>query len=257
MKKLTLIIIAIIFSGNLYSQSLDDAYKREKGYLRSQKEALMLLKAQLHTNFLKNKKMAELEIQKKQSELSQLNLQNQTLIEEFKSLEKISKESVQVVSQLEKQNLKIAENLSSVSAKLGIIYSDNQIRDHVQKFEKNLDEVLVLIDLLSHSEWKQHAFLNEENQLIAGEVKFNGLYSAWGKIGDKVIALAPYNKDYLREIPKTSQEDIYIFTPDFSKVSILSSKTWKESVADAIPALVLSLIMLTVFSLFIMLARAE
>lgn len=256
MKMILSLLVLFISVDTVFSQSIEDAYKRERGYLRAQKEALLLMKARIHTSYLKNKVVAEKEIGIKQAELSKLELSNQALIEEFKALEKITKESTQISSQIEKQNLKIAENLTVLSSKLGFIFTESAERDAVAKMEYNLDESYKIIEKLTDENWRKHAFINEENQLVAGEVLFNGLYSAWGKINSKIFSLAPYNKDFLKVIPNTDEKSVYFFTSDFNKVNVIVNKTWKESVADAVPGVVMAVIMLTVFGLFIMLARS-
>lgn len=256
MKLIFVLFIIMITSQHASSQSIEEAYKREKNYLRSQKDALFALKGELKFQFIKSKAAAEKEIAKLQSELTLLEQANTTSLEEYKAIEKITKEGVQISGQIEKQNLKIAESLSSTTAKLGLKYTENTERDEVKKFEMHLDEVLSLIEASSSKAWRSHAFINENNQLISGEILFNGLYSAWGKINSKIVSLAPYNKDFLKVIPETSESVVYLFTPDFTKVSVLSAKTWKESVADAVPGVVMALIMLTVFGLFVMLAKS-
>ncbi len=250
------LILLFISMNSVFSQTIDDAYKRERGYLRAQKEALLLMKSRIHTSYLKSKLLAEKEIAVKQAELSKLELSNQTLIEEFKALEKITKESSQISSQIEKQNLKISENLNALSSKLGVEFIESSERDAVLKMEYNLDESLKVIEKMTDENWRKHAFINEDNQLVSGEVLFNGLFSAWGKVNSRIVSLAPYNKDFLKVIPNTSEKMVYLFTPDFNKVNIIVNKTWKESVADAVPGVVMALIMLTVFGLFIMLARS-
>lgn len=254
--KFSILIYLIFHVFSLQAQSVDDAYKREKGYLRSQKESLLLLRSQMHTMFLKHKLAAEKDILKLQKELSTIELKNQEMIEELKAVEKITKESSQLGSQIEKQNLKIDETLTQVESKLGISRQSLLENDPVLKLEKNLELALSVVNELSKNDWRQHAFLNENDELVSGQIKFNGLYSAYGRIGDKIYNLAPYNKDFLKIVPHSNENMMYIFTPDFNKVNILAAKTWKESVADKTPAIVMVLIMLTVFGLFIMLARS-
>lgn len=252
------ILLLFIFSMNqvLLAQSVDEAYKKEKAFLVAQKEALVQMKMSLKSSFNQRKNKAETDIAQKQAELSKVQLRNQELVEEYKAIEKITKESNQMAGQLEKQTLKMGEVLSATNAKLGLTYIESKNLETVKKFEDNLNETLNVITAMSKEGWRKHAFLDEKEQLVTGEVLFNGLFSAWGKINSKIVSLAPYNKDFLKAIPRTSENDIYIFTPDFQKVSIVAAKTWKESIADAIPGVVMAAIMLCVFGLFIMLAKA-
>ncbi len=70
------------FSAN--AQSVDDAYKREKGFLRSQKEALVKIKSNITNGFATRKAKAERDLLKMQTELSQLELKNQELVRSIK-----------------------------------------------------------------------------------------------------------------------------------------------------------------------------
>lgn len=246
----------VIVQLSAHAQSVDDAYKREKAYLLAQRDSLIQMKSSLRSSFLNRKASAEKAILSKQFEFSKVLLTNQGLIEEFKAIEKITKESGQMAGQLEKQNLKINEILSTTNSKLGIIYNESQVLDVTKKFESNLEEVQKLITVMSTESWRRHAFLDEKEHLVSGEVLFNGLFAAWGKVNSKIVSLAPYNKDFLKVVPTTDGKDIYIFAPDFQKVNIIGAKTWKESVADTIPGIVMGMILVAVFGLFIMLARS-
>jgi hypothetical protein len=206
--------------------------------------------------FSSRKAKAERDLLKMQTELSQLQLKNQELVEEYKALEKITKEGSQMSGQLEKQTLKINEVLSSATAKLGLTFNESKEINYIKKFEYNLDETLKLILAMSENKWRQHAFLDENEHLVSGEVLFKGLFSAWGKVDSKIVSLAPYDKDFLKIVPNTSEKDIYIFTPDFQKVKLILAKTWKESMADAVPGVVMGMILTMVFGLFVMLARS-
>lgn len=251
-----LFAILLIVNVRVHAQSVDDAYKREKAYLLAQKSSLIQMKTSLKLSFAARKTSADRSILIKQSEFSKEQLKNQELLEEYKAIEKISKESSQMAGQLEKQNLKINEILASTNSKLGLIFDESIEKDVNKKFESNLQSAQQLITVMSAERWRKHAFLDEKEHLVTGEVLFNGLFSAWGKVDSKIVSLAPYNKDFLKIVPATDGKGIYIFAPDFQKVNIISAKTWKESVADTIPGIVMGMILIAVFGLFIMLARS-
>jgi hypothetical protein len=236
--------------------TLNEAYRREKSFLLAQKEALLKMKSSLNQSLYVRKAKAQSEIQKKQNELSALMLKNNELHEEFKSLEKMTKESSQMAGQLEKNALKIQESLASIKSKMGSTHFRSLEADPVKKFEGILQDSLTVINDLSLNKWKSHAFLDENDHLVQGEVMFQGLFSAWGRLNDKVYSLVPYNNEFLKVAQSFSGKEVYIFSPDFERSGFKAAKTWKESVADAIPGLVMMMIMICVLGLFILLARA-
>lgn len=250
------VLLCLLSYSAMADVALDDAYKREKAFLTAQKEALLKMKVSLQKSQLQRKAQAENDINKKQTELSQLQLKNQELHEEFKALEKMTKESSQMAGQLEKNNLRINENLLAVKAKLGLPDSASTETDVIRKFEATLEDVLNVISVLGSGNWRGHAFLDENEHLVKGEVLFQGLFSAWGKHGNKIYSLAPYNKEFLKVVNASEGKDMYIFTPYFEKTGLKVAKSWKESVADAVPAVVMMVIMVAVLGLFILLARA-
>ena len=97
--------------------SLDDAYKRERAFLTAQKEALLKMKSGLLAQHTQRKNRAQQEITEKERELSSLMMKNQELHEEFKAIEKATKESSQMSGQLEKNALKISETLRVFKSK--------------------------------------------------------------------------------------------------------------------------------------------
>ncbi|MFP5387185.1 MAG: hypothetical protein ACLGHN_14000 [Bacteriovoracia bacterium] len=236
--------------------SLDDAYKREKAFLTAQKESLLKMKSHLLSSQNNRKALAEKDIAKKESELSRLLLKNQELHEEYKVIEKMTKESSQMEGQLEKNQLKIQDHLNQIRAKLGVGHSPSTETDVVKKFEATLESGLELLTTISSESWRPHAFLDENDQLVQGEVLFQGLFSAWGKHGSKIFSLVPYNNEFLKVMSDANKGDVYLFSPDFARTGLKVSKSWKESVADAIPGIVMAFIMLAVLGLFILLARA-
>lgn len=238
------------------AETAEEAFSRELSYLKAQKESLIQLKKDLVISKSNRINKASQNIKKIEDELSKKQLENQVLLEEFKSIEKVTKDSGQVGSQLDKNSLKINEFLSDVNPKLGLSHKEIISNDSVVKFEQNLIQVFNLLESLSKLEWREHAFINSKDQLVKGEILFIGLHSAWGKSDNRIYPLAPYNKDFLKVIPDTSEKDVYLFSSDFQKVNLLTVKTWKERVADLVPGIVMGLIMLAVFSLFIMLAKA-
>lgn len=235
---------------------LNDAYRREKAYLEAQKESLLKLKAGLKNNLVDRKARAQKEIDSKQQELSALMLKNQELHEEFKAMEKMTKENSQMAGQLEKNAVKISESFGALYSKLGLTHKSNDILDPVKKFESILDEAFGLITQVSKSSWKSQAFLDESDHLVQGEVLFQGLFSAWGKINGKVYNLVPYNNEFLKVADAFGGNEVQLFTPNFERSGFKAAKTWKETVADAIPGIVMALIMMCVLGLFILLARA-
>ncbi len=254
-KLLTLIFTFLLFNFG-YAETAEEAFLRELAYLQAQKESLIKLKQSLVSSKLERIAKASTNIKKNETELAKIQLNNQVLLEEFKSIEKVTKDSNQVGAQLDKNSLKINELLSDINPKLGLNYKEVISVDSVLKFEQNLDHVLNLLENISQLKWREHAFINTDDQLVKGEVLFIGLHSAWGKFNNRIYPLAPYNKDFLKVISSASEKDVYLFSSDFQKVNMISIKTWKEKVADVVPGIVMALIMLAVFSLFIMLAKA-
>ena len=250
------VLLCLLSFSAIADVALDEAYKREKLFLSAQKEALIKMKSSLTQSQLQRKSQAEKDIAKKQTVLSQLQLKNQELHEEFKALEKITKESSQMAGQLEKNHLRINENLLNVKAKLGLPEVTSAETDIIKKFEGTLEDVLGVISVLGSGSWRSHAFLDENDHLVKGEVLFQGLFSAWGKHGDKLYSLTPYNREFLKVASTSNGKEMYIFTPDFERAGLKVAKSWKESVADAVPAVVMMFIMVAVLGLFILLARA-
>ena len=251
-----LILLLISFPA-LADITYEAAYQRERTYLTTQKEALLRIKNQLSSSLSERKLKAEREITLKQNEFSQLQLQNQELHEQFKAIEKITKESSQMAGQLEKNALKIQEQHSLLRSKLGLIgpVAPSE-KDPVKKFEQLLSEGLSLVATLSRRDWRPHAFLDENEHLMQGEVLFIGLFAALGKAQGKLFTLAPYNDQFLKVIAPNQGHDFYFFNPNFERTGLKAAKTWKESIADAIPGIVMLIIMAAVLGLFILLARA-
>jgi len=235
---------------------LDDAYKREKAFLTAQKESLIQMKASLNSSLALRKAKAEQDIGNRQKELSSLMIQNQDLHEEYKAIEKITKESSQMSGQLEKNALKIHETLSHLKAKLGLPQTTTIEIDPVKRFEEILNEAYGLISEIAGEKWHPQAFLDENDHLVQGEVLFHGLFSAFGKHNGKIFSLVPYNNEFLKVANSFTGQEVILFTPTFERTGIKSVKTWKESAADALPGIVMIMIMIAVLGLFIMLARA-
>ena len=250
------ILILLLSFSALADVALEEAYKREKAFLEAQKQALLNMKNTMNLSLVQRKAKAEKDISLKQAELSRLQLKNQELHEEFKALEKITKESFQMSGQLEKNNLRITEQLQNIQAKLGLSSVTTKETDVIKKFEGTLDQVFGVIQVLGSNQWRKHAFLDESDHLVQGAVLFQGLFSAWGKYGDKIFSLGPYNNEFLKVVSTNSGKEIYLFTPDFERTNLKAAKSWKETVADAIPGVVMALIMMAVLGLFILLARA-
>jgi len=236
--------------------NLNEAYQREKSYLVAQKEALLKMKSSLANSQNLRKSKAELDIQKKQNELSALMLKNQDLHEEFKVIEKSTKESAQLAGQLEKNGLKISDSLNAIKTKLGLPQTQHTEMDSVKRFENILEDVLGLIGNMSNQSWRPHAFLDESDHLVQGEVLFTGLFSAFGKSAGKIYHLIPYNNEFLKASGTFSGNEVHLFSPNFERSGFKTAKTWKESVADALPAIIMLMIMTCVLGLFIMLARS-
>lgn len=251
----TLLLLFFTLSA-LADVSLDDAYKRERAFLSAQKEALTKMKGSLLSHHTQRKNRAQIEITTKERELSALMIKNQELHEEYKSIEKSIKESSQMSGQLEKNALKISETLRGIKAKLGLTYEDSTELDPVKKFEWILTDSKKVISYLSEERWAPQAFLNEEDQLVQGEVLFYGLFAAWGKIDGKIYSLVPYNNEFLKVANSFGGKEAYLFSPNFERTGFRAAKSWKETLADAVPGVVMIVIMLCVLGLFILLARA-
>ncbi|MCM2349786.1 MAG: hypothetical protein NDI69_07180 [Bacteriovoracaceae bacterium] len=236
--------------------TLEDAYIRERSFLLAQKDGLLKMKNNMMTSLDKRKSKAEKDIALKQAELSRLMLKNQELHEDYKTLEKMTKESSQMSGQLEKNDLKIQEKFQTIRSKLGISHAPSTESDVIKKFEATLNDAFGLIEALSTEKWRSHAFLDENGHLIQGEVLFQGLFSARGKKGSEIFVLAPYNDEFLKVISSAEANEILLFSPDFERTGLKVAKSWKESVADAIPGIVMAIIMMAVLGLFILLARA-
>lgn len=236
--------------------TLDDAYKREKAFLAAQKDSLTKMKVALQTSQAQRKAKAKQDIEARQNELSALMLKNQELHEEFKAIEKSTKESSQMSGQLEKNGLKIGETLGALKGKLGLPQSTSTELDPVKRFEGILEEALGLVESIGSEKWRPHAFLDENDHLVQGEVLFRGLFSAFGRVNGKTYDLAPYNNEFLKVAGAFSGEETYLFLPTFERTGLKAAKTWKESVADALPGVVMMMIMACVLGLFLMLARA-
>lgn len=192
----------------------------------------------------------------KESKFSNLQLSNGLLVEEFKTLEKLTKESSELKGQIEKIANKSASSIDEIVVRLGLNNLEDKSVDPITLLQGNFNKILNILNTFSESKWRGHAFLNEKEELVQGEVRFNGLASAWGKYNGKVYSLVPFNKDYLKVVPETNSSSLYLFSPDFSKVKLITTKSWKESFADMVPGFVMFLIMISVLSLFVMLARS-
>ncbi len=255
MKFLFSIFLLISFNAKA-ELNINEAYQREKSYLLAQKEALLKMKSSLVNSQNLRKSKAELDIVKKQNELSAFILKNQELHEEFKVVEKSTKESAQLAGQLEKNGLKITDSLNAIKTKLGLPQTQHAEMDSVKRFENILEDVFGLIGNMSNQSWRPHAFLDENDHLVQGEVLFNGLFSAFGKTSGKIYHLVPYNNEFLKASGTFSGNEVHLFSPNFERTGFKTAKTWKESVADALPGVIMVMIMICVLGLFIMLARS-
>jgi hypothetical protein len=261
------IILLLLFINTSLTWALDEnllqkSYERELNFLLEQKKSLIETKSQLQSKLKSQKSNATSELLTKKTMLLQIQQKNQQAQDELSKLEKYNKEGLNALTQLEKTTFKIYQSTSDISKRLG--YSENFISlpDHktspIITIENQLAQTLELLDALVTPKWKSHAFLDSEDHLQSGDVLFYGLFSAQGKIGDKVFMLAPYNQHWLKVLaPKNSnQGQFYLFDAQFQKNTIKVIKGWKESLADIIPGLVMALIMITVLGLFINLARS-
>lgn len=251
------LFILLFLSFNAFADiTLDDAYRREKTFLTAQKESLIKMRSAMNLSLAQRKTRAQKDILIKQNDLSKLILKNQGLEEEYRSIEKMTKESTQISGQLEKNQLKIHENLLAIRTKLGIGHTPTLETDVIKKFEKTLTEAYELIQVLASEKWRAQAFLDKDDHLVQGEILFQGLFSAYGRLGSEIFLLAPYNNEFLKVLSPASGDNIYMFTPNFEKTNLMAAKSWKESIADSIPGVAMGIIMLAILALFILLARA-
>jgi hypothetical protein len=242
--------------------ALQKSYERELNFLIEQKKSLIETKAQLQNKLKIQKNTATSELLTKKNLLLQLQQKNQLAQDELSKLEKYNKEGLNALTQLEKITFKIYQSTSDISKRLGYPENFISLPDHktspISTIEKQLAQTLEVLEDLVTPKWKNHAFLDAEDHLQKGDVLFYGLFSAQGKIGDKIYMLSPYNQHWLKVLsPKSTNEgQFYFFDTQFQKNTVKIIKGWKESVADLIPGIVMTLIMITVLGLFINLAKS-
>lgn len=254
------LLVVFFLTSLAYGDTLvDQAYQRELIFLKAQKESLLKLKNDLASYSLRQKQKAKVDIETKQIVLSKTQQDIQTLQEEMKEIDKNVKEGSQSQVQLEKNYLKMRDILSPIEAKLGLASPTNEDTNPITRFETGLNTAMTVVEQLSNEKWKNQAFLDQNDHLVRGQVFNVGLFAAWAKVGNEIYPLEPYNQDFLKMSPKSSGLDeisAYLFNPSFERSQIKTYKTWKESTADAIPGIVMGIIMMTVLTLFILLARA-
>jgi hypothetical protein len=115
---------------------------------------------------------------------------------------------------------------------------------------------LRILEELRRPQRRSHAFINESGKLVSGEVLSLGLFGAFGFQGKEKFLLAPHNESWLEVSENPAQDQILLFDPSFQRSGLKTHSGWKERAADAAPALIMVLIMLTVLFLFVALARA-
>ncbi len=230
--------------------SVDEAYKRELQFLQSQVKSFRDLQNKLKQSFAEREKKGKESILLRAEEITKLQQDVQLLQEEVKWHEKMTKDLGQSQNQMEKSFAKFQERLTSTSIKLGVSLGGTKEAPLELKVLETLPRALKVLTTLQQDSWRPHAFLNENNQLVTGEVRFIGLTSALGKIDGKNYLLSPYNQDYLKVLRPQGKSEIYLFTPDFTKQKILAPKTWKETLADYFPGLVMLIILVAVLGLF-------
>jgi hypothetical protein len=263
--KILIFIISFLSIAQLWAideNVLQKSYERELNFLLEQKKSLIETKHQLQKKLISQKNIATSELLAKKTILLQLGQKNQVAQDELNKLEKYNKEGLNALTQLEKTTFKIFQSTSDVSKRLGYAENFISLPDHqtspILTIEKQLFQTLQLLEDLVTPKWKNHAFLDSEDHLQKGDVLFYGPFSAQGKIGDKIYMLTPYNQHWLKVLAPTNLDEgkFYLFDTQFQKNTIKVIKSWKETIADLIPGIVMGLIMITVLGLFINLAKS-
>ncbi len=246
--------------------ALAKGVQREIQFLTAQKASLLGMKQEINRSTLRRRDEALRELKVLREELIKVSKAVQEEQGQLALAEKSGREGVAAKGQLEKISFKIHEATADITKRMGLgddfVPAPRSNGPEAAEFVKvQLSKTLELLGHLSTPAWRKHAFMDEEDRIVEGDVLFYGPFAAHGMREGKEIILAPYDKHWFKSMGPSSHEDalstLYIFDPVASdQGKIKAARSWREGVADSVPAVVMVAIMLAVLILFIGLARA-
>ena len=252
------LIAFLLLMTTVQAQDVNEAYQREIKFLEEQRQSLQQWKVKIKQAGEARRQQGEQELAQLNGQLASLNVKNQVEQENVQRWEKLLKDAASSGPQLEKNLVRMEDALRDLHQKipLSAMTPVAQGTASVEAFRVRLNDVLKTLQELRSPALRSHAFLDEQGRLVKGEIFSLGLFGAFGVQGSEAYTLAPYDRQWLQAAEKLADNQVLLFDPSFQKAGLKTHAGWKEQVADAAPALIMLLIMLTVVALFVALARA-
>lgn len=261
--KLLIVATFLIFQ-NAYSQTLQEALKREIGYVNLQTESLKRDHKQLRVDFESKKRKLENEIQKLESEVVQLTSQNEQLQEQFNRLDRKKKDFFKKTDNLAQLYSSAQNELDSFEQELLFekkqkipMVDVSELRIH--QFASLVEKSLKLLHEASSIETIHAQYRNESGELSSDLITRVGRIGAYISKDQKNQILGPSVEGILKPISasfsNTQPVKLYLFESVFDKIDLKVTASFWDRLADQLPLIVLGLILSLCAYLFTLFAR--
>lgn len=261
--KLAMIAIFFMYQ-SAFCQILEDALKREIGYVNLQTESLKRDHRQLKAEFEAKKRKLELEIQKLESEFVQVTSQNEQLQEKFSRLDRKKKDFFKKTDNLTQlyslalNELELFEQelLFEKKQKIPMVdVSDIQIHQFASLADKSLE----LLQAASSVETVQAQYRNDQGELSSDLITRVGRIGAYISKEKENQILGPSIEGLLKPVSasflNSQPVKLYLFESVFDKIDLKVTAHLWDRIADQLPLIVLGLILSLCAYLFTLFAR--
>ncbi len=264
MKFLMFCLFVFISSAKSETQTLDEAFKKEFGYLALQKEVLFRqksLSSQKH-DAAKNNLENQIKVLEQKNALQVFEIE--VLSEKVARLEKKKREAYQKIDSLESVYKKARNSLVELKSELNFEKkasaakwetSDIKIKD----FDPIIEQSFALLHSASSIQSADSYYLNLEGDLVKTTLL------RYGRIGAQLIEegksrlLGPSSQGILKDLGLVAElgpiRSLVIFENLTDKIELKQSANMWDKLADKLPLIVLIFIFLIVMGLFTLFAK--
>ncbi len=258
------IFVILLISQSVFSQTLQEALKREIAYVNLQTESLTRDLKQLKTDFEIKKRKLELEIQKIESEFVQVSSQNEQLQEQFTRLDRKKKDFFKKTDNLAQLYSSALNELRSFDQ--DILFEKKQkiplvdvSEIQVHQFASIADKSLELLKSSSSIQTIQAQYRNDQDELSSDLITRVGRIGAFISKDQSNQVLGPSAEGILKPVNASfsSREPLklYLFESVFDKIDLKVTASLWDRLADQLPLIVLGLILSLCAYLFTLFAR--
>jgi len=259
-----IMIAALMMYQNVFSQTLEEALKREISYVNLQTESLKKDQRQIKADFETKKRKLELEIQKLESEFVQVSSQNDQLQEQFSRLDRKKKDFFKKTDQLAQLYSSALNELESFEQELVFekkqkisMIDVSEIRIH--QFASLANKSLEFLQSASSVETIQAQYRNDQGELASDRITRVGRIGAYISQDQKNQVLGPSVEGLLKPVSASFSNSqplkLYLFESVFDKIDLKVTASFWDRFADQLPLIILGLILSLCAYLFTLFAR--